>query len=137
MTGHVVVSMTAKPPLYAHEGTRWSSGDVKRLKLAERVPSRSHRAGQLAVSKVYACGEGVIVERDGQRVRCQIWCDAAYVNHVWLKVYEAEAAFPGEMALASVDKDGHVTGVTLGYQANGEKRRTGPDPWATWLQRTA
>lgn len=137
MTGHVVVSMTAEPDRYAGEACRWSSGDVKRLKLAQRVPGASGRAGQLAVSKVYGCGEGVMTERDGQRVRCQIWCDAAYVNHVWLKVYEAEAAFSGEMALASVDKDGHVTSVTLGYQANGEKRRTGPDPWATWLQRTA
>lgn len=100
-----------------YEGDRWNYPDITRT---DRVPHASRQAGQQVIGKILRHGEGVTFDRDGKRTRSQVWAAAPGNGMVWLKVYEADALFPGELIIASVGQDGKVTGFGGGsYHPDG------------------
>lgn len=108
--------------------TLWTREDVKRASrpLARcegpKLPARN-AAGQAIVAKIISHGEGVIGTRpDGSKIKTQVWADHPWAHRVWLKVYEADAKFRGEMLVGEVDRDGRITSVdTTSYTASGER----------------
>ncbi len=60
---------------------------------------------------------------DGRKMRAQVWSPGPYVRSYWLKVWEREARFPGEMRLTYADADGNLSAPDGEvYNARGESR---------------
>lgn len=117
--GTIVMTGNHKPA-YDYEGARWDHADIRRT---VRYPTRGN-AGQQIIGKVIGHAEGISFQRDGKRVRCQIWSDHPWQGCVWVKVYEGDADFAGEMLIAKVDRAGKVTGWAdygYSYHADGSK----------------
>lgn len=102
------------------EACLWGYPDIRRT---VRYPVRGN-AGQQIIGKVISHGNGIVMHRDGKRVRCQIWSDHPWQGCAWVKVYEGDADFAGEMLIAKVDRTGKVTGWAdygYSYHADGSK----------------
>lgn len=111
-----------KNPMWSAEACRAPLADLNKRNLDDRAPTRGN-AGVTVVRKVYATGEGIVLEIDGERVRGQVWSDSPYTGCVWAKVFEGDARFAGEMWLVRVDKTGKVTDWLGSYHADGTEYR--------------
>lgn len=119
VTASCVVTGNHRPP-YDYEGAHWTQAEIRST---VRYPARGN-AGQQVIGKVIGHAEGIVVQRDGKRLRCQVWADHPWQGCVWVKVYEGDADFAGEMLIAKVDRGGKVTGWAdsfHSYHADGSK----------------
>lgn len=120
--------MTNFRPMFPSSGTMWDAAEIKRARKPLRcegpkLPARNS-AGQAIVGKIMAHGEGAVVKLvNGQKIHVQVWADHPSRDCVWLKAYEGDASFPGEMFVGQVDRTGRITAVNFltPYTASGKR----------------